>query len=77
MLTQAEQDHIVFVEAHHFRGTRIVACCITLKDGRVVLATEEGPPLGNFNITHVAAAARQKAEQQVAALVNNLVTPAA
>lgn len=71
---QTVLDAIAFVEVHHFRGTLIVACCLTLKDGRAYVATAQGSPTAKLDLKHIATQARATAEQLVATA---LVTPAA
>ena len=60
------QDAIGFIELHSFRGTSLVACCITMKDKRVVLGTACVQEGHEFDISDIAAKARAAAEKQVA-----------
>lgn len=63
---QQVNDAIKFVESHHFRGTTLVVCCISMADGRTVLGMASTPRGASFDITEVASSARASANAQVA-----------
>ena len=70
-------DAIAFVEMHHFRGTLIVACCLTLKDGRAYVAIEQGRPTAKLDLKGLSVKARASAEGLVERELTTPVTLAA
>lgn len=69
MSAQSVLDATRCLEYHHFRGTRIIACCLTMVDGRAVVGFYDVPVTQTLDFSVGQQHARANAELAVAALL--------
>lgn len=62
---QDVQDMIARVEYHHFRGTTMTVCCLTLQNGFTVIGKSAAADPAEFDITLGQKFSREDAENEV------------